>query len=181
MENWRRSEAYDETGLKWIPPSPNLRTVDAAFLYPGVEILQAGGVSVGRGTDTPFEVLGAPWIHADALSTVLSRRQIPGVSFSPAQFTPREGPFVGEVCQGVRIAITDRTALRSMRMGLEIADALHRMYPDSFALDKIVTLLGSQFTVDRLKRGDAPADIIAGWSEDLAKFRAMRAKYLLYE
>jgi uncharacterized protein YbbC (DUF1343 family) len=181
LREWRRDQTYDQTKLPWILPSPNLRNLNAAFLYPGIEILQAGGVSVGRGTDSPFEVLGAPWIHADALSTVLNRRQIPGVLFSPAQFTPRDGPFVGEVCQGVRIAITDRTALSSMRMGLEIAGALHRMYPDSFALDKIVTLLGSQSTVDRLKRGDAPEDIVAGWSEGLAKFRVMREKYLLYK
>jgi uncharacterized protein YbbC (DUF1343 family) len=180
LSNWRRSEAYDETGLKWIPPSPNLPTVDAAFLYPGVEILQAGGISVGRGTDTPFEILGAPWAHADALSIVLSRRQIPGVAFSPTQFTPRDGPFVGELCQGVRITITDRSVLRSMRMGLEIADALHRLYPNQFALDKMITLLGSQSTVDRLKRGDAPEEIAAGWSGDLDEFRTMREKYLLY-
>jgi uncharacterized protein YbbC (DUF1343 family) len=180
MVNWRRSEAYDETGLAWIPPSPNLRTVDAAFLYPGVEILQAGGLSVGRGTDTPFEVLGAPWIHADALSIALNRRRIPGVSFTPAQFTPRDGPFAGELCQGVKITLTDRSVFRSMRMGLEIADALHRLYTNQFALDKIITLLGSQSTVDRLERGDAPADIVSGWSADLDKFRAMREKYLLY-
>jgi uncharacterized protein YbbC (DUF1343 family) len=181
LGNWRRSEAYEETGLKWIPPSPNLRTVDAAFLYPGVEILQAGGVSVGRGTDTPFELLGAPWIHADALSIVLTRRQIPGVAFSPTQFTPRDGPFVGELCQGVKITITNRDSLRTMRMGLEIAEALHRMYPDYFALEKIIALLGSQSTVDRLKRGDAPEDIVTGWSADLDKFRTMREKYLLYK
>jgi uncharacterized protein YbbC (DUF1343 family) len=181
LGNWRRSQAYDETGLKWIPPSPNLRTVDAAFLYPGVEVLQAAGISVGRGTDTPFELLGAPWIHADALSIVLTRRQIPGVTFSPTQFTPRDGPFVGELCQGVKIAITDRASLRSMRMGLEIATALRRLYPNQFALDKIITLLGSQSTVDRLKRGDAPEDIVAGWSADLDKFRTMREKYLLYK
>jgi uncharacterized protein YbbC (DUF1343 family) len=180
MENWRRNEAYDETGLTWIPPSPNLRTVDAAFVYPGIEILQAGGISVGRGTDTPFEILGAPWVHSDALSIVLTRRQIPGVAFSPTQFTPRDGPFVGELCQGVKITITDRSVFRSMRVGLEIADALRRLYPNQFALDKLITLLGSQSTVDRLKRGDAPEDIVAGWSADLDKFRTMREKYLLY-
>jgi uncharacterized protein YbbC (DUF1343 family) len=180
MMNWRRGQTYDQTRLTWIPPSPNLRTVNAAFLYPGVEILQAGGISVGRGTDAPFEIIGAPWIRADEFATALESRKIPGVRFRAAQFTPTDGLYSGQPCQGVSIAISDRAELQSVRMGLEIADALHRMYPDRFQLDKIVELLGSQSTVDRLKRGDAPADIVAGWSADLAKFRAMREKYLLY-
>jgi uncharacterized protein YbbC (DUF1343 family) len=181
MENWHRSEAYDETGLKWIAPSPNLRSLNAEFLYPGVEILQAGGVSVGRGTDTPFEIIGAPWIDADEFASALTNRKIPGVSFAPAQFTPSDGLYRGEPCQGVTITITNRGELRSMRLGLEIADALHRMYSAKFQLEKLVELLGSQSTIDRLKRGDAPADIVSDWSADLDKFRRMRAKYLLYE
>lgn len=180
MENWRRRETYDVTGLRWIPPSPNLRTVNTAFLYPGVEILQAGGISVGRGTDTPFEMLGAPWIRADQFAAELERRKIPGVRFAPAQFTPTEGTYRGQACQGVSMSVTNRDALQSMRVGLEIADALHRMYSGDFQLDKIVDLLGSHSTIDRLKRGDAPSDIIAGWSADLAKFRVIREKYLLY-
>jgi uncharacterized protein YbbC (DUF1343 family) len=180
MGNWRRSETYDQTGLTWIAPSPNLRTLNAAFLYPGIEILQAGGVSVGRGTDTPFEILGAPWIHADEFAVALASRKIAGVSFAPAQFTPSDGLYRGESCQGVKIIITKRDQLQSMRMGLEIADVLHRMYPDKFQLDKIIELLGSQSTIDRLKRGDPPAEIVAGWSAELDKFRAMREKYLLY-
>jgi uncharacterized protein YbbC (DUF1343 family) len=180
MTNWRRSETYDQTGLAWIAPSPNLRTLNAEFLYPGIEILQAGGVSVGRGTDTPFEIIGAPWIHAEEFATALTSRKIPGVSFTPAQFTPRDGIYSGEACQGVTISITNRDELQSMRMGLEIADALHRVYPDKFQLDKIIELLGSQSTIDRLKRGDPPSEIVSGWSADLDKFRRMRAKYLLY-
>ena len=181
MSGWRRSEAYDQTGLPWIPPSPNLRTVNAAFLYPGLEILQAGGVSVGRGTDAPFEILGAPWIHADELVTVLSRRKIPGVSFAPAQFTPQHDLYTGMPCQGVTITLIDRNAFQSMRMGLEIADALHKLYIEQFKLEKTIELLGSQSTLGRLDHGDAPADIIAGWAADLDRFRTMRAKYLLYD
>ena len=180
LADWRRKEAYAETGLKWIPPSPNLRTVNADFLYPGIEILQAGGVSVGRGTETPFEIIGAPWIHAEEFAAELSRRKIPGVSFAPARFTPSDGAYSGQPCQGVTIGITNRRELRSMRMGLELADALHRMYPDKFQIEKVIELLGSQSTIDRLKRGDAPEEIVAGWSADLDKFRKMRAKYLLY-
>jgi uncharacterized protein YbbC (DUF1343 family) len=142
--------------------------------------LQAGGVSVGRGTDAPFEIIGAPWIRADEFAAALESRKIPGVRFRAAQFTPTDGLYSRQLCQGIRIAISNRAELQSMRMGLEIADALHRMYTDRFQLDKIVELLGSQSTVDRLKRGDAPADIVAGWSADLDKFRATREKYLLY-
>ncbi len=181
MSSWKRNEGYDQTGLGWIPPSPNLRTVDAAFLYPGIEILQAGGVSVGRGTATPFELLGAPWIHADAFAGVLNRRKIPGVSFSATGFTPSDGLYAGEPCDGISIKIVDRSALGSMRMGLEIADVLHRMYQDKFDVDKTIALLGSKSTVEQLAGGDRPKQIIAGWDADLAKFRALRAKYLIYQ
>jgi len=181
MRGWRRQETYDQTGLRWIPPSPNLPTVNGAFLYPGVEILQAGGVSVGRGTDSPFEILGAPWIHASDLAANLTQRKIPGVSFAATSFTPAHDLYAGMPCQGVTIRVTDRDAFRSMRMGLELADALHRLYPEQFHLEKIIELLGSQSTLDRLERGDAPAEIIAGWVTDLDSFRAMRAKYLLYD
>lgn len=181
LKDWRRGEAYDQTGLKWIPPSPNLRTVNEALLYPGIEILQAGGVSVGRGTDTPFEILGAPWIDADAFVAALNRRRIPGVRFRRTQFTPNSDPYRAQMCQGIAITLTEPDAFRPMRMGLEIADVLHRMYPRDFQLDKIDELLGSRSTIGRLKRGDAPADIVAGWSSDLDKFRKMRQKYLLYE
>ncbi|HYL47028.1 MAG TPA: DUF1343 domain-containing protein [Candidatus Limnocylindrales bacterium] len=181
MTNWRRNEAYDETGLRWIPPSPNLRTLEQAFLYPGIEILQEGGVSVGRGTDTPFEIVGAPWIRGTDLAAELNRRAIPGVKFSTAIFTPTEGVYLGKYCQGVSIAITNRDSLRSLRMGLEIADALHRMYAKEFHLEKIILLHGSQATVDALARGDAPAEIIRGWAPELEKFGAIREKYLLYD
>ena len=181
MRGWRRAQTYDETGLQWIPPSPNLRTVNEAFLYPGVEILQAGGVSVGRGTDTPFEVVGAPWIRANELAADMQRRAIPGVTFAAAQFMPTGGLYSGQLCGGVEIKVTDRDTFRTMRTGLEIADALHRLYPNRFELEKMDTLLGSRSTIERLKRGDSPTDIVAGWSADLDRFRQIRAKYLLYK
>lgn len=181
MKGWHRAETYDQTGLAWIPPSPNLRSPDAAFLYPGLEILQAGGVSVGRGTPTPFELLGAPWIRARSLVKELDRRKIPGVRFSPAQFSPTSGLYSGQVCEGVKIAATDPGLIRSITMGLELADALHRMYPQHFDLDKIVELLGSKTTLDAMKRGNKPAEIVSGWSPALDRFRATRAKYLLYD
>jgi uncharacterized protein YbbC (DUF1343 family) len=180
MKNWRRSQTFDQTGLIWIPPSPNLRSINEAFLYPGIEILQAAGVSVGRGTDAPFEQLGAPWIHSDALLGSLTTRQIPGVSFAAASFTPSDGLYKGEACAGVKLLITDRNAFDSIRTGLEIADALHRLYPERFEVTKLMDLLASQTTVDALIAYQAPASIIASWDSDLAEFRALRAKYLLY-
>lgn len=180
LKNWARGKTYDQTGLRWIAPSPNLRTVNEAFLYPGIEILQSAGVSVGRGTETPFEILGAPWIHGGELAAALNARRIPGVSFAPAQFTPTGAPYKGQPCEGVTINLQDHSAVRSMLMGLTIADLLHRMYPDQFHLDKMIELLGSQATIERLQRGDDSAAIVAGWTGELQQFQQMRAKYLLY-
>jgi len=181
MKNWRRSETFDQTGLTWIPPSPNLRTLNEAFLYPGVEILQPAGVSVGRGTDTPFEQLGAPWVHADVLLNSLNAKQVPGVRFTPASFTPTDGLYKGEACAGVKLTITDRNAFDSIRTGLEISDALHRLYPERFEVTKLMDLLASQTTVDALIAYQSPASIIASWDSDLAQFRTLRAKYLIYD
>jgi uncharacterized protein YbbC (DUF1343 family) len=181
MKNWRRSETYDETGMKWIPPSPNLHTINEAFIYPGIETLQPGGISVGRGTDTPFEVFGAPWVQADPLQKNIADRNIPGVRFSSTQFTPGTGPYSGEVCNGLKIEITDRASFDAIRLALEAADAFHRLYPDRFDIAKLTALLGSASTVDALVNYMPAVQIISSWSPDLAKFKIMRAKYLLYE
>ena len=181
MKNWRRSETYDQTGMKWIPPSPNLHTVNEDFIYPGIETLQPGGISVGRGTKTPFEVFGAPWIQSAPLQKGMEGRDIPGVHFSTAQFTPTSGPYSGEVCNGLKIEITDRTSFDAMRVALEAADALHRSYPDRFDITKLTVLLGSATTVDALINYVPAIQIIANWSPDLANFKVMRAKYLLYD
>jgi uncharacterized protein YbbC (DUF1343 family) len=181
MKNWRRSETYDETGMKWIPPSPNLRNLNEAFIYPGIETLQPGGISVGRGTETPFEVFGAPWVQADRLQKNMADRNIPGVRFTPTQFTPGTGPYPGEVCNGLKIEVTDRATFDAIRLALEAADAFHRLYPDRFEMTKLTTLLGSASTVDALVNYVPAVQIISSWSPDLAKFKIMRAKYLLYK
>jgi len=190
MKGWRRSKLFQATGLTWIPPSPNLRTLNATLLYPGLEILQAGGISVGRGTPAPFELFGAPWIDtgridaekidAEKLTADLNRRNIAGVRFAPAHFTPTSGIYEGQSCGGISIEITDPEKLRSMTMGLEIASTLTKVYPQEFHVEKIIQLLGSASTLARLQKGDAPADIVAGWADDLAAFRKMRNNYLLY-
>jgi uncharacterized protein YbbC (DUF1343 family) len=181
MKDWRRGETYDETGMRWIAPSPNLRTVGEDFIYPGIETLQPGGISVGRGTDTPFELFGAPWILAEPLQKNMEARNIPGVRFAATTFTPTAGPFTNEVCSGLKIEVTDRGTFDAIRLALEIADALHRLYPDRFDITKLTALLGSAATVDALVNYVPPAQIISSWSPDLAKFKVMRAKYLLYE
>jgi uncharacterized protein YbbC (DUF1343 family) len=181
MRNWHRNKTYDQTGLAWVAPSPNLRTLRAAFLYPGIEILQAGGVSVGRGTDAPFEQFGAPWIHAETLVAELDGREIPGVSFTPTQFTPNDGLYKGQACGGVSLRVTDQASFRSMLMGLHIIQTLGHLYPQNFEVAKTIELLGSLSTVEQLERGERPRAIIAGWAPQLDDFRSVRRKYLLYQ
>jgi uncharacterized protein YbbC (DUF1343 family)/CubicO group peptidase (beta-lactamase class C family) len=181
MQDWHRSDAFDSTGLTWVPPSPNLRSLEAALLYPGIEILQTGGLSVGRGTDRPFEIIGAPWIHGRELAEYLNKRFVPGVRFVATRFTPRSDLYREQSCEGLALEITDRGSLYSMLVGLEIAEALAKLYPDKFAVDKIIALLGSTAALERIRKRDAPSRIVEDWEPDLAAFRQLREKYLLYQ
>lgn len=181
MENWRRQEWFSQTGLPWVNPSPNLRSAAAGILYPGIEILQEGGVSVGRGTPTPFEHFGAPWIRGKPFADYLNRRDLPGVRFVPDQFTPESGPHKGELCRGARIIVTNRRAIRSMAMGIEIAAALVKLYPGKFDAAKMIRLVGNAATIGRLAAGESPARTVSSWEPGLAAFARMRAKYLLYK
>ena len=180
LQNWQRRFYFSDTGLPWVNPSPNLRSQKEGILYPGLEILQAGGVSVGRGTPRPFELLGAPWIRGEELSAYLNRRAIPGVRFESEKFTPDSGLYQGELCEGVRVALTDRGALQTMRTGIEIAAALSKLYPHKFETAKMVELVGNAATIQQLMEGDNPAAIAASWNKDLEAFRKVRGKYLLY-
>jgi uncharacterized protein YbbC (DUF1343 family) len=181
MKNWRRNYFYENTGLRWIPPSPNLRTMKGAILYPGLEILQAAGLSVGRGTEAPFEEFGAPWLDGEEVAEALNARNLPGVHFANQPYIPVSGLYAGQRCGGVGIRVTDRAAVRSMQVGLEIAALLWKKYPEHFDVAKTIVLLGNQATVDQLKAGTAPEQIIAGWSADLAAFEQVRKKYFLYK
>ena len=181
MKNWHRNYFYESTGLRWIPPSPNLRTMKGAILYPGLEILQNAGVSVGRGTETPFEEFGAPWINGEEIADGLNARDLPGVRFSNQPFIPVSGLYAGQHCGGVGIKVTDRAAARSMRVGLEIALLLQRKYPEHFDAAKTITLLGNEATVQDLK-SDMPAQqIIANWIKDLNDFEVIRRRYVIYK
>ena len=180
MKNWRRDAWFDETGLGWVNPSPNMRNLYEATLYPGVGSIEYANVSVGRGTDTPFEQIGAPWINGQALSDSLNARRLPGVRFYPVTFTPTAAKFPNERCEGVFIIITDRAAVRAVRLGVELASALTKMAPDKFLPDTNLRLLGSAADIAKVKAGDDPAAIAAGWSGAEARWRLLRAKYLLY-
>ena len=181
MRGWERTEWYDETGLQWINPSPNLRNLIETTLYPGVGMIEGANVSVGRGTDTPFEVLGAPWMDAEKLAVYLNARQIQGVRFLPVDFTPRENRFAGRVCHGVQIVLLDRLALDSPELGVELATALYKLFPGDFQLDKTLALVGSRAVLESIKQGRDPRRIAYDLQQDgLAKFRNLRERYLLY-
>jgi uncharacterized protein YbbC (DUF1343 family) len=180
MKQWRRDAWYDETGLPWINPSPNMRTLYAATLYPGIGAFESTNISVGRGTDTPFEHVGAPWINGPLLADALNARQIPGIRFYPVTFTPMSSRFAKEECQGVFMVITDRSALRPVRVGAEIASALLKLFPGKLTIDAAARLFGSTDGLARLKAGEDPAAIAASWSAAEARWRQLRAKYLLY-
>ena len=177
MRNWHRNYFFESTGIKWVPPSPALRTTKGSILYPGIEILQASGVSVGRGTQTPFEEFGAPWIDGEAVAAALDERHLPGLRFESKSFIPIGGPHSGERCSGVSVRVTDRFVVRSMRLGLEIAEILQRLYPKDFDTDKLVGLLGNAGTVQQIKDGVPPEKIVASWSDALASFDQVRRKY----
>jgi uncharacterized protein YbbC (DUF1343 family) len=180
MRNWTRDAWFDETSLPWINPSPNMRTMNAATLYPGIGAFESTNVSVGRGTDTPFEHLGAPWIDGVRLAETLNARQIPGVRFYPVSFTPTTSRFAKELCHGVFVIITDRNALRPVRVGVEIAAAILKQHPGQLQIDLAHRLFGSADSIARLKAGEDPAAITASWSAAEARWRLLRAKYLLY-
>lgn len=180
MKGWRREQWFDQTGLLWINPSPNMRNQHQATLYPGIGAIEGTNISVGRGTDTPFEQVGAPWIDGVALAADLNARHLPGVTFYPTSFTPSSSKYAGERCQGVFLIVQDRQALRPVRVGLEIAAAIYRRYPSQYKLDAAERLLGSKDTIARIRSGEDPARIAASWAADEARWRLLRAPHLLY-
>jgi uncharacterized protein YbbC (DUF1343 family) len=181
MKNWHRNYFFESTGIKWIPPSPNLRTTKGSILYPGIEILQSAGVSVGRGTEAPFEEFGAPWLNGDEVAGALNARNLPGAHFAGKPFIPIAGLYAGQRCGGVSIRVTDRATVRSMRTGLEIAAILEKLYPKQFDVSKLIELVGNSDTVQQLQAGVAPEKIVASWSTALSTFDQMRRKYFLYK
>jgi len=179
MKYWDRDSWFDETGLTWVNPSPNMRNMVAASLYTGIGAVEASNVSVGRGTDSPFEQFGAPWIDGPRLAAELNRRNLPGVRFYPISFTPASSRFANELCHGVFVIVTDRDRLRPVRVGAEVASALYRLFPASFDLDRVGRLFGAD-TVNRIRAGEDPAAIAAAWSRGESAWRLRRSTYLSY-
>jgi uncharacterized protein YbbC (DUF1343 family)/CubicO group peptidase (beta-lactamase class C family) len=180
MEGWRRADYYDGTALTWINPSPNMRSLTEALLYPGIGLLETTNVSVGRGTDTPFEIIGAPWIDGKKLAEALNRDEIPGARFVPVSFTPKSSKFSGESCGGVNVIVTDRGSIHPVALGIAIAYELNRLYTGKWQADQYLRLLANQAVFDSLKQGKSPAEIFAIWQPGLAAFAQIRRKYLLY-
>jgi uncharacterized protein YbbC (DUF1343 family) len=181
MEGWERRMWMDETGLEWMPPSPNIRNLTAAILYPGSCLLENTAVSVGRGTDTPFVMVGAPWFKGMEMADYLNGRNIPGVRFIARRFKPTEPPYKGQECNGLDIQLLNRDVFNSSRLGLELLAATLKFHPGRFTLDrKIMLLLGSDKAAGRLKRGETGSDVNEALRDDLDAFRKIREKYLLY-
>ena len=181
MEGWLRGDWFDSTGLSWVNTSPNLRSLNQATLYPGVAMIEGTNVSVGRGTDTPFEVLGAPWMKSKELAAYLNAREIQSVRFVPVTFTPSSSNFVGERCEGVNLIVLDRNTLDSPELGIELASALHKLYPNDFRLEKMADLLVNQAVLQAIADGVDPRRIAEDWREQLKQFITLREKYLLYK
>ena len=181
MEGWQRGDWLDSTGLVWVNTSPNLRDLNEATLYPGVAMIEGTNVSVGRGTDTPFEVVGAPWIKGRELAAYLNWRGIQSVRFVPIVFTPSSSNFSGERCEGVNLIVLDRNTLDSPELGIELASALHKLYPNDFKLERMADLLVNQAVFEAIGAGQDPRRIAEDWQEQLDEFVRLREKYLLYK
>src|SRR2546429_1423020 len=171
MENWRRAMWFDSTGLSWINPSPNMRSLTEAALYPGIGLLETTNVSVGRGTDTPFEVIGAPWLDGQKLAAYLNARRIPGVRFIPIRFKPNASVFKNEDCNGINVIITDRARFHPVTNGLEIAVELHSLFPAEWKVDGYSRLLVNSDALERLKRGESPEELLRSWTTALENFQ----------
>ncbi len=181
MEGWLRGDWYDSTGLLWVNPSPNLRSVTEAALYPGVALIEGANVSVGRGTGTPFELVGAPWIKASELAQYLNAREISGVRFVPVGFTPDSNMYANQACYGVSILLTARNSLDAPELGFELAAALTKLYPQQFQMEKMLDLLANQPVYDALVQGEEPRRIGQDWQDAINAFQLLRQKYLIYK
>jgi len=180
VEGWNPGQWMDQTGLPWINPSPNMRSLTEATLYPGVGLLEFCAVSVGRGTGTPFEVLGAPYIDDLALAAELNRSGLPGVRFLPIRFTPTASVFAGKECGGVQILLTDRTQFRAADLGVLLATTLQRKYPDQLQVDRMQRLLMSPLVLEAIKAGCSLGDIRVLWNAPVTQFESRRREHLLY-
>jgi uncharacterized protein YbbC (DUF1343 family) len=181
MKGWSRGRYLLDTGLRWTKPSPNMRSLEAALLYPGIGLLETTNVSVGRGTDTPFEVMGAPWIHERELAEMVNRASPPGVRVVPIRFTPTSSKHEGKECGGLNFVITDWNKFRSMDLGFVVAHALRKLYRDQWDAKPYMRLLSNEGVYRRLLDGKDVASILKSVEHDVSEFRARRGAFELYE
>jgi uncharacterized protein YbbC (DUF1343 family) len=181
VEGWRRDMLFDETGLPWINPSPNMRNLTQAILYPGIGLLETTELSVGRGTDTPFEIIGAPYIDHLELAEELNRLNFEGVRFVPIQFKPTSNKFAGQICNGVNIILTDRENWPVVNLGIAIAHTLNRLYAQDFSIEKFNRLLKYPEAIEKIRNGHSWKSITAGWKHEKQDFSARRKPFLLYK
>ncbi|HXZ82080.1 MAG TPA: serine hydrolase [Terriglobales bacterium] len=180
MNGWMRGDWFDSTGLSWVNLSPNMRSLTEATLYPGVGLVEGTNISVGRGTGTPFEVVGAPWIKPTELAAYLNGRMIQGVRFVPVSFTPISSNYANQLCGGVNIVVVDRNFFDPTELGIELASALRKLYPSQFQLDRMIELLGNQSAFNALLANEDPRIITEGWRDELDEFVKLKKKYLIY-
>jgi uncharacterized protein YbbC (DUF1343 family)/CubicO group peptidase (beta-lactamase class C family) len=180
MDGWHRRELFDATGLHWINPSPNLRNLTETLLYPGVGLVETTNVSVGRGTDRPFEWVGAPWIDGRRLTAALAEEGLPGVRFVPLRLTPTASVYRGQACDGVQFIVDDWARFRPLATGLALAVVLHRLYPERWQIDRFDALLGNRATWESVKAGTLWRDLEKAYQADVKRFAEVRQKYLLY-
>ena len=180
MSGWHRADRFAQTGLGWLPTSPNMRTPTEALLYPGIGLLEATNLSVGRGTDRPFEQIGAPWLDASGLTAALNAAGLPGVRFAATEFTPASATFAGQRCPAVSFELTDPSSFRPVRTGITIALELRKRHPTQWRPQGLDVLLGNAEVLAAILRGDSAERIEASWQAELAAFGVRRARYLLY-
>ncbi len=181
MQGWPRRSWFDQTQLEWINPSPNMRNLTQALLYPGIGMLETTNLSVGRGTDTPFEILGAPWIQGTRLAASLNRQNLTGVRFVPIRFKPSSSTYRDQNCEGVNLIITHRNRFDPLRTGIEIASQLFELYPQKWQHDRYLRLMGNQEVLRQLISGHTAQSIQRHWQSALRSFLVLREKYLLYQ
>jgi uncharacterized protein YbbC (DUF1343 family) len=181
MSGWHGRFYFSDTGQLWVNPSPNMRSLLEAVFYPGVCLLESTNVSVGRGTDKPFEVIGAPWIEPRRTAAALKEAGVPGVDFVPIVFTPAASVFKGQQCGGVNLVLTDRQVFNSVLAGLTLISTLHKLYGDKFEIDKSIRLLGNEQALSALKRGEPPANVLRAADAGMRDFLTRRKKALIYE
>ncbi|HZP82074.1 MAG TPA: DUF1343 domain-containing protein [Chthonomonadaceae bacterium] len=180
VEGWRRADFWDATNLTWVNPSPNMRSLTGALLYPGIGLLETTNVSVGRGTDTPFEIIGAPWLDGRLLAAELNARDLPGVRFVPVRFTPKSSVHAGSVCGGINVIITARHRFVPVYTGMVVAETLLRLYPQAWEADRFHRLLVNAEAFAAFRAGATAETLTRSWQKQVEAFRRRRRPHLLY-